>query len=84
MMQPNLPPEIEVYEIGARRLYIKTGDRNFAISEDDVTPEELVAIARHIAARQPITRRTQIAMAVVSGCDARRSWASTGSAQAAP
>ena len=47
-----LPFEIEVYEIGARRLYAKTGDRSFVIFEDDLTPEELMAIARDIAARR--------------------------------
>ena len=52
MTHLDLPREIEVYEIGARRLYVKTGVRNFAISEDDVTPEELVGIARDIAAQQ--------------------------------
>ncbi len=48
----SLPREIQVYEIGARRLYVKTGVRNFAISEVDVTPEELIGIARDIASRQ--------------------------------
>ncbi len=48
----SLPREIQVYEIGARRLYVKTGVRIFAISEADVTPEELIGIARDIASRQ--------------------------------
>jgi hypothetical protein len=48
----DLPGEIEVYELGSQRLYVKTGRRNFAISEADVTPEELVSIARDMAARQ--------------------------------
>ena len=52
MTHQDLPREIEIYEIGARRLYVKTGVRNFAISENDVTPEELVGIAKDIAARQ--------------------------------
>jgi hypothetical protein len=50
-----LPGEIEVYEVGERRLYIKTGIRNFAICEDDVTPAELIGIARDIAARKTKT-----------------------------
>jgi hypothetical protein len=48
-----LPHEIEVYEVGARRLYAKTRGGNFAIFEDELTPEELVAIAKDIAARRP-------------------------------
>jgi hypothetical protein len=64
MTQRNLPGEIEVYEIGSRRIYVKTGDRNFAISEDDVTPEALVAIARDIASRQPIRSKPQVEMAL--------------------
>ena len=47
-----LPREIEVYEVGSRRLYAKTKDRSFAIFEDELTPEELMAIARDIAARR--------------------------------
>lgn len=47
-----LPREIEVYEVGARRLYAKTRDRSFALFEDELTPEELMAIARDIAARR--------------------------------
>lgn len=47
-----LPREIEVYEVGARRLYAKTKDRSFAIFEDELTPEELIAIAKDIAARR--------------------------------
>ena len=53
MTQQNLPQEIEVYEVGTRRLYAKTSGRNFAIFEDELTPEELVAIARDIATRRP-------------------------------
>jgi len=48
----HLPPEIEVFELGARRLYAKTTGGAFAIFEDELTPEELMAIARDISARQ--------------------------------
>ena len=48
----NLPRAIEVYQVGARRLYAKTSDRSFAIFEDELTPEELVAIAKDIALRR--------------------------------
>jgi hypothetical protein len=54
MTDQELPRGIEVYEIGSRRLYVKTGARNFAISEQDVTPEELMGIAMDIAARQEL------------------------------
>ena len=63
MSDQDLPRGIEVYDIGARRLYVKTGVRNYAISEDDVTPEELVGIARDIAARQATRPEPQIEMA---------------------
>jgi hypothetical protein len=53
MIVSNLPHEIEVYEIGQRRLYAKTRGGNFAIFEDELTPEELIAIAKDIAARRP-------------------------------
>ncbi len=56
MIRQVLPGGVEVYEIGMQRMYIKTGDRNFAISEADITPEELVGIARDIAARQEQSR----------------------------
>ena len=49
---PRLPKAIEVYEVGPRRLYAKTSDRIFAIFEDDLSPEELMAIASDIAARR--------------------------------
>jgi hypothetical protein len=49
----HLPQAIEVYEVGARRLYAKTRGGTFAIFEDELTPEELVAIARDIAGRRP-------------------------------
>lgn len=48
----NMPPEIEVFELGARRLYAKTSGGTFAMFEDDLTPEELIAIARDISARK--------------------------------
>jgi hypothetical protein len=51
-MQPALPPEIEVYSVGARRLYAKTSGPSFALFEDELTPEELVAIAKDIANRR--------------------------------
>ncbi len=65
MMHQNLPGEIEVYEIGARRLYVKIGVRSIAISEDDLTPEELIGIASDIAARQAILSKPEIKMDVV-------------------
>ncbi len=52
MTRQDFPRAIEVFEIGARRLYVKTGPRSFALSEDDLTPEELVGIANDIASRQ--------------------------------
>lgn len=65
MTHRELPHEIEVYEIGARRLYVKNGARTIAISEDDLTPEELIGIARDIAARKSMPSETQIELAVV-------------------
>jgi len=48
-----LPQAIEVYEVGARRLYAKTGGGpSFALFEDELTPEELIAIAKDITARR--------------------------------
>ena len=64
MIHQDLPREIEVFEIGERRLYVKIGTRNFAISEDDLTPDELVGIARDIAARRAKISEPQIEMAV--------------------
>ena len=56
MTDKNLPPEIEIYQIGTRRLYVKTTRGAFAIFDDELTPEELVAIAQDIAARRvPVT-----------------------------
>ena len=52
MTEQNLPGKIEVYEVGMRRLYAKTSGGAFAIFEDELTPEELVAIAKDIAARR--------------------------------
>lgn len=53
MIDQNLPQAIEVYEVGQRRLYAKTRGGSFAIFEDELTPEELIAIAKDIAARRP-------------------------------
>ena len=47
----DLPQAIEIYEVGARRLYAKTSGRGFALFEDELTPEELIAIAKDIEAR---------------------------------
>ena len=66
MTHQELPSEIEVYEIGARRLYVKTGVRSIAISENDLTPQELVGIARDIAARQAERSAPQVETAKVS------------------
>ena len=52
MQAEGLPQEIEVYEVGARRLYAKTREQSFALFEDDLTPEELIAIATDIASRR--------------------------------
>ena len=54
MIEQNLPREIEVYQLGSRRLYAKTDGRAFAIFEDELTPEELMAIARDILSRRAI------------------------------
>ncbi len=64
MKDPKLPREIEVYEIGARRLYVKNGVRTCAILEDDLTPDELIAIARDIARRQARRSEPRAEMAV--------------------
>jgi len=50
--EQSLPQAIEIYEVGARRLYAKTSGRGFALFEDELTPEELIAIAKDIEARQ--------------------------------
>lgn len=52
MTELSLPRGIEVYQVGSRRLYAKTSERPFALFEDELTPEELVAIAQDIAARR--------------------------------
>jgi hypothetical protein len=52
MTEYNLCSGIEVYEVGTRRLYAKTSEKSFAIFEDELTPEELMAIARDIEARR--------------------------------
>jgi hypothetical protein len=49
-----LPHAIEVYEVGTRRLYAKTSGRSFALFEDELTPEELIAIANDITARRQL------------------------------
>ena len=74
MTHLKLPREIEVYEIGARRLYVKMGLRNIAISEDDLTPEELMGIAGDIAARR----------AVLSGIGAEARESRVGLSSASP
>jgi hypothetical protein len=66
MTNYELPRDIEVYEIGGRTLYVKTGSRNFMISEVDVTPEELVGIANDMAARQ--AKRPPSHIEQVSAC----------------
>lgn len=53
MTEPRLPMGIEVYELANRRLYAKTSGGAFALFEDDLTPEELIAIAEDIAKRRP-------------------------------
>ncbi len=54
-----LPQAIEVYEVGARRLYAKTHGGTFALFEDELTPEELIAIAKDITARKPLASRDE-------------------------
>lgn len=56
-----LPQDIEVYEIGARRLYAKTIGRSFALFEDELTPDELMAIARDIIHRQHLANKEDCA-----------------------
>lgn len=53
MNEQNLHGEIEVYEVGTRRLYAKTRGGTFALFDDELTPEELMAIAKDIAAHRP-------------------------------
>jgi hypothetical protein len=52
MTEQSLPRGIEVYQVGSRRLYAKTTRQAFALFEDELTPEELMAIAQDIAARR--------------------------------
>ncbi len=52
MPEQGLPLGIEVYEMANRRLYAKTTGGSFALFEDELTPEELIAIARDIANRR--------------------------------
>ncbi len=73
MRHRGLPCGIEVYDVGARRLYIKTGARSIAISESDLTPQELTGIAGDIAARQAQRAAPQIQMAEGVGEDRDRS-----------
>jgi hypothetical protein len=56
--EQNLTQEIQVYEVGRRRLYAKTSGRGFVIFEDELTPEELIAIAKDIEARQNLKEDT--------------------------
>ena len=53
-LDQKLPQAIEVYEVGTRRLYAKTSGRSFALFEDELTPEELIAIAHDITARRQL------------------------------
>ena len=52
MNDRNLPLDIEIYQVGSRCLYAKTTGGAFAMFDDELTPEELVAIAQDIAARR--------------------------------
>jgi hypothetical protein len=45
--------ELEVIDIGARRLYVKPST-GFVIHSDDLSPEELLQIAHDITARQAL------------------------------
>jgi hypothetical protein len=65
MIDPDqkLPQAIEVYEVGSRRLYAKTSGRSFALFEDELTPEELIAIANDITARKQLTSGEEYAEA---------------------
>lgn len=51
MICRNLVGAIEVYQVGSRVLYAKTSDPSFAMFEDELTPEELLAIAGDITRR---------------------------------
>ena len=63
MRDLNLPPEIEVFEVGSRRLYVKLTQGAFAIFEDELSPEELMGIAHDILARRTGEREPVLAAA---------------------
>ncbi len=66
MTHRHLPRHIEVYEIQGLRLYVKTtGLRDFAIWEDELTPRELVGIARDIRKRRAKKPEPQLEASVV-------------------
>lgn len=50
MSAKRIPSDIEVHELGGRRLYVKASVA-FVLGHDDLTPEDLRAIATDIAAR---------------------------------
>ncbi len=58
MREQSLPLDIEVYDFANRRLYAKTKDTPFALFEDELSPEELIAIAGDIARRRATTRNS--------------------------
>ncbi len=47
-----MPEHIEVYDLFGRRLYVKLDGAGFALFDDELTPEELTAIARDITLRK--------------------------------
>lgn len=48
MSAKRIPNQIEIHELGRRRLYVKSST-GFVLHNDDFTPEELLAIAQDIA-----------------------------------
>ncbi len=52
MTEQNIPEHIEVYDLFGRRLYVKLNGAGFALFDDELTPEELTAIARDISRRK--------------------------------
>jgi hypothetical protein len=48
MSAKNIRNGIEIHDVGGRRLYVKS-TTGFVLHNDDLTPEELVAIATDIA-----------------------------------
>ncbi len=50
MSAKRFPVGLEVYDLGTRRLYVKTGT-GFVLHSDDLTPDELELIAQDIAGR---------------------------------